>query len=609
MNNHQDSLERRLYVNQGNGTFRDWTQRYFGTTEIRGDFHGAVWLDIDNDGDEDLIQLAGARGASATRPNPNYYEHLYINENGRLIDRTTGFWGIGYALGAGRTPLQLDLNRDGKLDILYTAKPRNDGLFPTTIFQQTQNDFINLGAQLGITTNLEGEVFPIRSDITGDGYPELILNTKSRTNQLVVYDTRTRPFTDITSRVFGALTFPDKVKDIATGDFNSDGKIDAYILTRSSRDYLLVNKNGKLVDVSTQAGIAGQKTLGKTVVSGDWDNDGDLDLFIVQSGKDRADGAPTNTPDLILENNGTGKFTRLAEAGGAFGTNLGIGDSVTVVDYDNDGNLDLFVSNGDLSDAQFPGYDNGPYQLFRNQGTSNHWLEVDLQGVQTNRDGVGSTVLAIAGGKTQIRERMGGIHARSQNHSRLHFGLGRNALVTRVEVNWDSGLQQVHFNQAADQILTLVEGVGLNGVDKLTGTQRGDSLLGLDGADRLFGMGGNDTLIGGLGADKLMGGPGQDQFVYNRRLDGGDRILDFSVQDDVIVLRRQDFDPSLARGTLADEAFVIGSAARDRSDRVIYNDRTGALLFDDDGSGTGRAIALAGLTPGLNLSAADIRVF
>jgi Ca2+-binding RTX toxin-like protein len=140
-------------------------------------------------------------------------------------------------------------------------------------------------------------------------------------------------------------------------------------------------------------------------------------------------------------------------------------------------------------------------------------------------------------------------------------------------------------------------GAGL--ADTLIGLGGADTLRGLDGDDSLVGGSGNDRLVGGLGNDVMSGGAGQDRFVFDSTLgaDNVDVIQDFNVIDDTILLDGAVFEELVTPGVLSAEAFVISrTGAFDGNDRIIYNDSTGALYYDADGSGSGAAIQFATLT-------------
>ena len=174
----------------------------------------------------------------------------------------------------------------------------------------------------------------------------------------------------------------------------------------------------------------------------------DLDLYYVCSFN------IVNQPNILFENKGNGTFVMVPKAGGAEGTIHGVGDTVTTSDYDGDGFLDLFVTNGY---GEKPYYENGTSQLFRNMGNSNHWLEIDLIGNISNRDGIGTRVLTTIDEITQLREQNGGMHHRSQNHQRLHFGLGQNSIIDSIVIFWPSGIVHEINQIPSDQILKIKE--------------------------------------------------------------------------------------------------------------------------------------------------------
>jgi len=185
----------------------------------------------------------------------------------------------------------------------------------------------------------------------------------------------------------------------------------------------------------------------ESVAAADFDNDMDVDLYLV------CRGTVTNLPNILYENLGDGTFQAVPEAGRAEGSSIGRGDSVVTADYDGDGFIDLFVTNG----RGAPPFGSGPHQLFRNIGNDNHWLEIDLEGVVSNRDGIGARLLATAGGITQLREQGSGIHRFAQDHQRIHFGLAGNTVVERLIIQWPNGIVQEIDNIPADQIIHVTE--------------------------------------------------------------------------------------------------------------------------------------------------------
>ena len=211
-----------------------------------------------------------------------------------------------------------------------------------------------------------------------------------------------------------------------------------------------------------------------SAAAADFDNDMDTDLYVICRAGAR------NLVNRLYENRGNGVFDAVAAAGGAqgpvgaaVGSGAGTSDSVVTADYDLDGFIDLFMTNGlnmrpvDLG---------GPDQLYRNRGNSNHWVEIDLVGSSSNRDAVGARVIATANGRSQLREQNGGYHRWSQNHTRLHFGLADNTLVD-LRVEWPSGLVELHDNIAADRLYRATEGGGIT----VIGGEPTPSVLSIDG--------------------------------------------------------------------------------------------------------------------------------
>ncbi len=220
---------------------------------------------------------------------------------------------------------------------------------------------------------------------------------------------------------------------------------------------LNLNYTSGFVNQTETAGLSAAISC-TSVVAADFDNDMDLDIFLAcRSGAE-------NLPNILYENRGNGVFDLVPGAGGAegvtgaaVGSGAGTADSVVVADYDVDGFIDLFIANGI---NMRPTQTGGPDQLFHNRGNSNNWIEIDLEGTLSNRDGVGARVIATAGGVAQLREQNGGYHRWSQNHQRLHFGLASNNTVDLV-ITWPSGTQDTHNNVVANRLYRAVEGGGI----------------------------------------------------------------------------------------------------------------------------------------------------
>ncbi len=223
--------------------------------------------------------------------------------------------------------------------------------------------------------------------------------------------------------------------------------------TTGSPLLLLQNQDHQLVNSSSQ--IQSVNRSCNSAAAGDLDNDMDLDLYVGCTGE------LSNLPNVVYENQGNGTFVPVPQAGGAEGQMPeGRLDTVTMGDYDLDGKLDVFLANGFLFR---PFSYAGKQQLFRNTGaTGNHWIQFDLEGTISNRDGIGAILYATTpDGKVQLREQGNGMHKKAQNFKRIHYGLAGNTRVN-LEVRWPSGTVDTFTGLPADQVHHLVEGTGSN---------------------------------------------------------------------------------------------------------------------------------------------------
>jgi hypothetical protein len=233
----------------------------------------------------------------------------------------------------------------------------------------------------------------------------------------------------------------------AWGDYDNDGFLDLYIVNGNfdsvqRRNYLYRNNgNGTFTKVGTGS-VAIDYGSATTAAWEDFDNDGNLDLFVSQN-----TGSGTARNNVLYHNNGDGTFTRLAAHD--LVADAGHFDSAAWGDIDNDGFPDLFVAAGVT-----------PSLLYHNQGNSNAWVTFKLVGTVSNRSAIGAKVRvkATIRGNTywQMREISNG-DGLAGNNLRAHFGLGDATEADTVRIEWPSRTVQEFRHVAARQILTITE--------------------------------------------------------------------------------------------------------------------------------------------------------
>lgn len=301
-------------------------------------------------------------------------------------------------------------------DLVFTVSSETGGIKGTAPYHPGQR----VGVYVGLTPPDQWQIFV-------SGASEIIAGGNLKPQQIAIKVTSSESISDLTA-------IGDSVKP------------------EEAPARLFMNRSGKLVEESKKRGVNARPVAAVNVVAGDFDNDMDLDLFVVGSGEI---GKQKN---LLLLNRGDGHFNVAPNAGGAAGGMAGVGDSVTAADFDGDGFLDLFVATGgSMGRSEGPPSESGTYQLYRNVRNSNHWIEIDLEGTSSNRDGIGARVFVTAGGVTQVRIQDGGVHNRGQNSQRLHFGLAKHTQIEKILIYWPSGKIQELSKVAANQIVRIKE--------------------------------------------------------------------------------------------------------------------------------------------------------
>jgi hypothetical protein len=434
-----------LYHNNGDGTF---TRRPpSDMPKISSNQHGSSWGDYDNDGYVDLIVTAG---------NPEISHNvLYRNNghgtftpitNGPIYSELTGY-DIGF-----HGPSWVDYDNDGFLDLFIAGHTSQNHLWHNNgdgSFSKITNSAVVMDSG-----DSEGRAW---IDYDNDGYVDLFVCNASPFRNMLYRNNGDGTFARITN---SALT--STIEDssaCAWGDYDNDGFLDVFLangfVTNHKNSLYRNNGDGTFTKIS-EGPVVNDRGSGQYSGScawGDYDNDGYLDLF-VSNGR----YSLTLVPPYLYHNNGDGTFSRVLE--GSPANDLGNGPGVVWVDYDNDGFLDLFKPNG-----AFWAENNGgallTNYLYHNNGNSNAWLEIKLNGTVSNRSAIGANVRikATIRGKSmwQLRHIFGGDSESNEQPLNAHFGLGDATNIDLVRIEWPSGIVQVITNVASRQFLIIAE--------------------------------------------------------------------------------------------------------------------------------------------------------
>lgn len=421
---------------------------------------GTSWADTDGDGDHDLYVV-----------NDGAPNKLFRNEgDGSFVDVTGG--PLGHA-GNGAAGIFGDVDDDGDVDLYLT----NRGEANVLLRNEGGNIFVDIThGPLGNTAATRSAAF---ADYDLDGDLDLCLANSGAPNVLMRNDDGT--FVDATQPDIG---FMADSRGVAWGDFDGDADPDLYFAVSGGPNRFIRNGATGTVFQDVTNGPLGDAGNGRGVAWGDYDNDGDLDIYVANAG----------SADRLLRNESSG-FTFVEVTGGDLG-DTGEGRSVVWLDVDSDGDLDIYLADsdvagnkllrndgggtfvdattGDLGDtgvatgAGAADYDgDGDVDLYVANETNNvllrndlpqirHWLEVDLEGGVSNSIGIGARIVAAAGGTTQAREVTTGSGYLSQNMSTAHFGFGFTEWIDQLTVLWPSGAVTDTI-PGVDQRITLVE--------------------------------------------------------------------------------------------------------------------------------------------------------
>ena len=390
-----------FYRNNGDGTFTDVSRESGLDCPLWS--LSAPWFDCDGDGDLDVYvanYLEYDKGkfrshyAAAGYPGPLSYsgcpDALYRNNgDGTFTDVTES---IGILLPGGRamSAITADLNNDGRMDV-YVGNDAMENYF-----------FQNFG----------GGKFEEQALMTGLAFGEGGQGVSSM--------------------------------GPAVGDVDRDGRLDVYI-PDMGYGCLMMNRGDYFEDrtaASKLAVVCGQYT-GWGGVLLDYDNDGYLDVFVANG------NAHHEYPeeDVLMRNDGTGNFLDVAKQSGDYFHQKYVGRGATRGDFDNDGDMDLLVVN--LNDS--------PRLLRNDGGNRRNWLTVAPELPGSNRDAIGARVTVTSGSLVQVQEITPVQGYLSQGDPRAHFGLAENKAADVVEIRWPDGSISKRENVLANQFLTVIQ--------------------------------------------------------------------------------------------------------------------------------------------------------
>jgi enediyne biosynthesis protein E4 len=407
-----------LYRNNGSGVFTDVTEES-GATGIHPRLGkkfavGAGWLDYDNDGDLDLFVLHYVDWSAATeKPCYSYQVRAYCHPDAypplpNLLYRNNGDGtftdaseesGIGKVLGKGMGVAFADYDADGNIDIFVSNDSTRNFLFRNL----GNGTFSEVGVLAGVAFNEQGKTIAGMGtdfrDIDNDGRPEII-QTGMIGDTFPFFRNVGRQFQDATARSgLAALSYRLTAWGVGAFDFDNDGQKD------------LFTANGSILDNSRDV-----------------------------------ENLPDALPPSIFRNLGS-RFIDVSKGAGAGFLSPRVHRGAAFGDFDNDGRIDIVVNAL-----------NQPAKLLLNR-TSNpgHWLQFDLQGVSSNRDGIGASIAVTARGRTLYNHATTSVGYNSSSDRRVHFGLGEAKTARRIEIRWPSGRTQILENIAAGQTLKVKE--------------------------------------------------------------------------------------------------------------------------------------------------------
>ena len=398
-----------------------------------------LWSDYDNDGDKDLFTAVDFASS---------YSRLYRNDGWGVLEDVTLQAGLTDVPGSCNAACWGDFNNDGLIDLYVTNYSEYDHNY--LYMNNGDGTFTDVTEDAGVadTSGTTGyyklPLAVVFFDYNNDGWQDIYIANDHFSGNTLFENNGDGTFKDVSEQTNSALR--GFMMGIAVGDYDNNGFLDLYLSNDPYGNYLLKNNgDGTFTEVAADLGLSVNKACWGTNFF-DYDNDMDLDLYVCAS------VGPSNGINELFENNGDGTFRRMIGIGldddyKSFGMSIG--------DFNNDGFYDIAVNNQQVSP-----------NLFMNSGNKNNWVKLNLVGVESNRDGIGSWIEVYNNGNMFIRETHCGISYMSQNSSSLIIGAGEETTIDSIIIKWaGSGNIDILRNVDVNQTITIVEGSTITAVE------------------------------------------------------------------------------------------------------------------------------------------------
>lgn len=386
-----------------------------------------LWVDYDNDGDRDFFIL-NHMGSSK----------LYRNNGGMSFTDVSNAVGLPLDAMPNWSAAWGDYDRDGWLDLYWTNNTYTTGMtFTNMLFRNNQNGtFSNVTMYAAVQDSNKSPLATAFLDYDNDQWPDIFIGQDKMHGNVLLRNLGNGKFEDVSAAA--NANQPICSMNAGVADYDNNGFLDIYV-TNSPPGNVLLRNNGN----STFTNVAGYAGVGYFDESWggnfcDFDNDGDLELYVSGGAFGSAAGFYNNT--------GNGGFLRLFNIGMAADTSSSYANAIG--DFNNDGRCDI-VSNNKMPDST---------AVWINNSTVGHYIKILPVGTTSNADAVGARIEVYALNKRKIREVHCGIAFMAQNSQVEHVGLGATTNIDSIVVRWPSGHVDKLTNVAVDQKIVITEG-------------------------------------------------------------------------------------------------------------------------------------------------------